>query len=74
MTNAARALSLPGRNLIAASLLALSAAACSKDATSIMTPESTPAAPSDAPSTYATILTYSNPIAGASFWIDRDWS
>ena len=70
MNRSARALAVPRRSLIAASLLAFSAA-CSNDATSVVSPgQAVQIEPSDAPSSYAAIMTYTNPIAGASFWID----
>ena len=65
-----RTFSLPGRNVLAVGAFAL-AAACSNDASSILSPtdpslakKSAPA-PAPVPTTTAT-----NPIAGATFWVD----
>ena len=65
-----RALPFPGRNLIAATLLT-AAAACSGDTSSIVSPSSTsPMAPPDEASALLAMGTFSNPIAGASFYVD----
>ena len=65
-----RALLVPGRYLIASSVMVLSAA-CSGDAPSIVSPSSSDPAPLDARVRQAPpIGTSANPIAGASFWVD----
>ena len=67
-----RALSLPGRNVMAAAMFALMAA-CSSDAGNIASPiptEATDAKVKTPPTPVPPTTTTTNPLAGATFWVD----